>query len=434
MPLQTYIDAVQSVPLLRWKGRVVHVSGQIVESEGPLASIGDTCEIQCSDGRRISAEVVGFRGTNLLSTPLHRAQGICFGDRILSSGVEPLMPVGEKLLGRVLNCEGIAIDGMAPPCTTAWIALHRMPPAPLERQPIRSVLCTGVRAVDGMLTVGKGQRVGIFGGSGVGKSTLFGMMTRNTTADVIVVGLIGERGREVREFLEGALGEKGLCRAVTIVSTAEETPLQRLRAAQATTTIAEYFRDQGKDVLLVLDSLTRYCMAAREVGLAAGEPPSSKGYTPSVFTKLAQLVERAGTAREGSITAFYTVLMEGDDQQDPIVDAVRSMLDGHVVLSRQLAGEGIYPPVDLLDSLSRLMPVVASPEHKEKAITIRRILGTYARSADMIRIGAYKSGTDTDIDLAIKHFHVLQKFFTQRADEVSSIEDTVQTLLALDLT
>lgn len=433
MPLSAYIDMLQSSSSWQWNGRVVHVSGQIVESEGPLSSVGDCCEILCRDGRSIPAEVVGFRGANVLTTPLHAVHGICYGDRVCARGFTPRIAVSEDLLGRVVNGEGAVIDAQPQPKILTYSNLHRLPPSPMERTPIRSALSTGVRAIDGMLTIGKGQRVGIFGGSGVGKSTLIGMMTRNTSADAVVVGLVGERGREVREFLEESLGDAGIQRSVTIVSTSDETPMQRMRAAQASTAIAEYFRDQGKDVLLVIDSLTRYCMAAREVGLAAGEPPSSKGYTPSVYARLAQLVERAGTSSKGSITAFYTVLMEGDDQQDPIVDAVRSMLDGHIVLSRQLAGEGVYPPIDLLDSLSRLMPAITGKEHRECALAIRRILGTHARSVDMVRIGAYKAGSDADIDLAIKHFAHIQDFFIQRADEASPLEVTLQAMFDLDI-
>lgn len=433
MPLTQYVDALNGVAPWRWSGRVVEVSGQIVESEGPLSSVGDACEIVTMGGHRLAAEVVGFRGTNVLCTPLCMAHGIRFGDTVRATGEAPRLPAGDELLGRVLNGSGQPMDGRPLPSVAHRVPLHSAPPSAMEREPIRTTISTGVRAIDGMLTCGLGQRVGIFGGSGVGKSTLIGMMTRNTSADVVVVGLVGERGREVREFLEDSLGEEGVARSVTIVSTSDETPLQRMRAAMAATAVAEHFRDQGKNVLLVLDSLTRYCMAAREVGLAAGEPPSSKGYPPSVFAKLAQLVERAGTSARGSITAFYTVLMEGDDQQDPVVDAVRSMLDGHIVLSRQLAGEGVYPPIDLLDSLSRLMPAVAAPEHKKRALEVRRILGSYARSADMVRIGAYRAGSDAEIDLALRHHAHLRSFFMQDAAERTTLEDTARALLALDL-
>jgi flagellum-specific ATP synthase len=302
---------------------------------------------------------------------------------------------------------------------------------PLERVPIRKPLGTGIRVLDALLTVGRGQRVGMFGGSGVGKSTLIGMMTRNTSADVTVVGLVGERGREVGEFLEDALGEEGRKRSVVLVSTSDQSPLMRMRAALSATTVAEYFAAQGKHVLLVLDSLTRFAMAAREIGLAAGEPATAKGYTPSVFTRLAKLVERAGNFRTGSITAFYTVLMEGDDQQDPLVDAVRSLLDGHVVLSRSLAAEGWYPPVEVLDSVSRLMPAVAEAEHLEAASVVRRLLAAYSRSEDLVRIGAYKAGADEDLDRALRARPLLREFLAQDAKERMTYDDCVQKLAEL---
>jgi flagellum-specific ATP synthase len=303
--------------------------------------------------------------------------------------------------------------------------------SPLDRTPIRIPLGTGIRVLDALLTVGRGQRVGIFGGSGVGKSTLIGMMTRNTEADVTVVGLVGERGREVGEFLEDALGVEGRKRSVVVVSTSDQLPLLRMRAALAATTVAEYFAAQGKHVLLVLDSLTRFAMAAREIGLAAGEPPTAKGYTPSVFTRLARLVERTGQFRVGSITAFYTVLMEGDDQQDPLVDAVRSLLDGHVVLSRTLAAEGWYPPVEVLDSISRLMPSVTQPEHREQAALMRRLMAVYARSEDLVRIGAYKPGSDPDLDRALRSRRAIRAFVTQDAHEQVHFDDCVGRLSQL---
>ena len=294
--------------------------------------------------------------------------------------------------------------------------------------PIRTPLGTGIRALDALLTVGRGQRVGIFGGSGVGKSTLIGMMTRNTEADVTVVGLVGERGREVGEFLEDALGVEGRKRSVVVVSTSDQSPLMRMRAALSASAIAEHFAAEGKHVLLVLDSLTRFAMAAREIGLAAGEPATQKGYTPSVFTRLAKLVERAGNFRTGSITAFYTVLMEGDDQQDALVDAVRSLLDGHVVLSRTLAAQGWYPPIEVLDSISRLMPSVAGPEHRESAAVVRRLLSAYARSEDLVRIGAYRPGSDEDLDRALKARPLLREFLVQEAGEATRFADCLAGL------
>jgi flagellum-specific ATP synthase len=339
--------------------------------------------------------------------------------------------VGSKLKGRVLNALGEPIDGQPLQTPPGWLPIEGTVRLPLDRVPIREPLGTGIRGIDTMLTVGRGQRVGIFGGSGVGKSTLVAMMTRNTEADVTVVGLVGERGREVGEFLEHALGKEGLARSVIVVSTSDESPLKRIRAALATTAIAEYFASEGRHVLLVLDSLTRFAMAAREIGLAAGEPPTAKGYTPSVFTRLAKLVERSGRFRSGSITAFYSVLMEGDDQQDPIVDAVRSLLDGHIVLSRSLASEGCYPPVDVLASISRLMPAVASRHHQEDAALLRRLMAVYRRSEDLVRIGAYKPGSDPELDCAVKARAEMRKFMAQDASEQASFADSVGRLSQL---
>jgi flagellum-specific ATP synthase len=301
----------------------------------------------------------------------------------------------------------------------------------MDRIPIRQPLSTGVRAIDAMLTVGLGQRIGIFGGSGVGKSTLIGMMTRNTSADVVVVGLVGERGREVAEFLQNALGAEGRRRSVVIVSTSDQSPLLRMRVALAATSVAENFAAQGQDVLLVLDSLTRFAMAARDVGLAAGEPPTAKGYTPSAFNKVAKLVERAGRFRCGSITAFYTVLMEGDDQHDPVVDAVRSFVDGHLMLSRSLASEGWYPPIHTLDSVSRLMPAVAAAEHQQAAAALRRAMAVHDRASDLIRIGAYKTGTDDELDRAIALQPAIRALLTQNAGERVSLQEAVDALLRL---
>lgn len=415
----------------RWRGQVVDSVGLTIESKGPPASVGECCEIEARDGRRHLAEVIGFRGANVLSMPVESAEGIRFGDPVTSLGAHPEMEVGEALSGRVLNALGEPLDGGDPPVATSALPLDGAVRSPLERAPIRTPLGTGIRALDGLLTVGRGQRVGIFGGSGVGKSTLIGMMTRNTEADVTVVGLVGERGREVGEFLEDALGVEGRARSVVVVSTSDQSPLLRMRGALAATSVAEYFASRGKNVLLVLDSLTRFAMAAREIGLAAGEPPTAKGYTPSVFTRLARLLERAGQFRNGSITAFYTVLMEGDDQQDPIVDAVRSLLDGHIVLSRALAAEGWYPPVQVLDSISRLMPAVTGPEHREQAALLRRLMAVYARSEDLVRIGAYKPGSDPELDRALQARAPLRAFLTQDAHERVRMPDALRRLASL---
>ncbi len=431
--LEPYLSQLMARPAWRWSGRVVEANGQTIEAEGPLCSVGECCEVIDGHGARHRAEVIGFRGRHVLAMLLEAARGIRFGDVIRAVGATPRIAVSEQMQGRILNALGMPLDGLPLGRIGQLWPLDEAAPGPMERVPICEPLQTGLRVLDGLLTVGRGQRVGIFGGSGVGKSTLIGMMTRNTAADVTVVGLVGERGREVREFVEDALGEEGRQRSVVLVSTSDESPLLRMRAAMAATAVAEFHAARGKHVLLVLDSLTRYAMAAREIGLAAGEPPASKGYTPSVFMRLAKLVERAGNFRRGSITAFYTVLMEGDDQQDPVVDAVRSLLDGHIVLSRKLASGGHYPPVDVLDSLSRLMPAVTTDEHRYKAALARRMLAIHARSEDLVRIGAYKSGTDPELDRAMQALPVLQRFLMQGSVERVTMEQTIAQLSALEL-
>jgi flagellum-specific ATP synthase len=431
--LASYFTRLAARSAWRWSGRVVEANGQTVEAEGPLCSVGECCEILDGDGRRHRAEVIGFRGRHVLAMPLEATQGIRYGDTLRAMGVTPGIAVGEEMEGRILNALGAPLDGLPAPRAAHMWPLDGAVPHPMEREPIREPLQTGLRVLDGMLTVGRGQRVGIFGGSGVGKSTLIGMMTRNTAADLTVVGLVGERGREVREFVEDSLGEEGRRRSVVLVSTSDQSPLLRMRAAMAATSVAEFYAARGKHVLLVLDSLTRYAMAAREIGLAAGEPPASKGYTPSVFARLAKLVERAGNFQNGSITAFYTVLMEGDDQQDPVVDAVRSLLDGHVVLSRSMAAAGWYPPVDVLDSLSRLMPAVTTPEHRAQASMARRLLAAHARSEDLVRIGAYKAGTDEELDRAMRAMPGLREFLEQGSQECVTMEQSVARLKAMEL-
>jgi flagellum-specific ATP synthase len=431
--LASFLAQLKDKPAWRWSGRVVEANGQTVESEGPHCSVGECCEIVDGDGQRHRADVIGFRGRHVVAMPLKATQGIRYGDTVIATGMTPGIVVGREMEGRIVDALGSPLDGIRAPRVREMWPLDGAVPRPMEREPIREPLQTGIRVLDGMLTVGRGQRVGIFGGSGVGKSTLIGMMARNTAADLTVVGLVGERGREVREFVEDSLGEEGRKRSVVLVSTSDESPLLRMRAAMAATSVAEFYAARGKHVLLVLDSLTRYAMAAREVGLAAGEPPASKGYTPSVFARLAKLVERAGNFRNGSITAFYTVLMEGDDQQDPVADAVRSLLDGHVVLSRSMAAGGWYPPVNVLDSLSRLMPAVTTREHREQAATIRRLLAAYARSEDLIRIGAYKTGTDEDLDRAMRAMPLLREFLEQRSDERVTMRDSIARLDAMEL-
>ncbi len=415
----------------KWRGHVVQSVGATIESTGPVAEVGECCEIVDRFGNIHLAEVIGFRGTTVLSMPVESADGIRYRDPVAALNVHPEIQVGSNLMGRVLDAMGKPIDQGKPILVTKASRLEGTVRSPLDRVPIRTPLGTGIRVIDGLLTVGRGQRVGIFGGSGVGKSTLIGMMTRNTEADITVVGLVGERGREVGEFLEDSLGAEGRGRSVVVVSTSDQSPLKRMRAALTATTVAEHFAAEGKHVLLVLDSLTRFAMAAREIGLAAGEPPTAKGYTPSVFTRLARLVERTGNFRVGSITAFYTVLMEGDDQQDPLVDAVRSLLDGHVVLSRALASEGWYPPIQILDSISRLMPAVTQPAHREHAALIRKLIAIHARSEDLVRIGAYKPGSDLELDRALKAREVLRSYMTQGSKEVVRMDSSLHRLEAL---
>jgi len=429
--LEGYFSRLESRQPWRWRGHVLESVGQTIESSGPPVSVGECCEIEDHMGRAHHAEVIGFRGSNVLSMPVETSEGIRFGDPVWALGAVPEIEAGPALMGRVLNALGTPIDAGRPPATATTLPLDGKVRAPLDRVTISEPLGTGIRAIDAMLTVGRGQRVGIFGGSGVGKSTLIGMMTRNTEAEVTVVGLVGERGREVGEFLRDSLGKEGLTRAVVVVSTSDQSPLLRVRAALAATTLAEFFAAQGKHVLLVLDSLTRFAMAAREIGLAAGEPPTAKGYTPSVFTRLARLIERAGCFRTGSITAFYTVLMEGDDQQDPLVDAVRALLDGHIVLSRALAAEGWYPPIEILDSISRLMPAVAAEPHREHAALVRKLLAIYARSEDLVRIGAYKPGADPDLDRALRARDPIRAFLAQAAGERVRFAECLHCLAAL---
>jgi flagellum-specific ATP synthase len=409
---------------------VNQVVGNLIESAGPFCSVGEACEVITSDGSVWPGEIVGFRGSTVLSMLLEKPRGVRFGDQIVTWGARPSLRVGPELLGRVIDAKGTPLDNAGEYRASATLPVDNTCPSPLERVPIREPLGCGIRAVDAFLTCGRGQRVGIFGGSGVGKSTLIGMMTRGTEADMTVLALVGERGREVGDFLE-VLGEEGRKRSVVVVTTSDQSPLLRIRAAMAATTVAEYFSRHGRNVLLVVDSLTRFAMAQREIGLAAGEPPTSKGYTPSVLNRLAQLVERAGRFSQGSITAFYTVLMEGDDQQDPVVDTVRSLLDGHIVLDRELAARNHYPPISILDSLSRLMPSIISVDHMQKVRALRLLMSAHARSEDLIRIGAYQQGSDPVLDKAIAVLPALREFLQQDSKERAHLADNVQKLLDL---
>jgi flagellum-specific ATP synthase len=429
-PLAPYFQQLKSASTLRWSGRVLQVIGNLIESEGPFCSVGDACQILSSDGSTYAGEVVGFRGPVMLSMTLQVPRGIRYGDQVIASGMRPSIRVGPELLGRVIDGTGEALDGLGGYGARRTMIVDGSAPLPLDRVPIREPLGCGVRALDAFVTCGRGQRLGVFGGSGVGKSTLLGMMARGTAADLTVMALIGERGREVQEFLE-VIGEDGRKRSVVVVSTSDQSPLLKMRAALSATAIAEHFASTGKNVLLVVDSLTRYAMAQREIGLAAGEPPTSKGYTPSVINTLAKLVERAGNFNTGSITAFYTVLMEGDDQQDPVVDTVRSLLDGHIILDRNLALRNHYPPISVLDSLSRLMSSVASPEHANKSKALRVLLSAYTRSEDLIRIGAYQKGFDPVLDRAVEVLPELNRFLQQVSTEKPLFREVVQRLSAL---
>jgi flagellum-specific ATP synthase len=429
--LAPYFHCLENLPTFQSCGHVTKAVGHIVESDGPVCSLGESCEIVCADGESHAGEIVGFRGKAVLSMPIDRPSGIRYGDKVIARGERPTLPVGRGLIGRVIDGMGRPLDDAGPIRAVESRPLHASPPQPLERPTIHEALGCGIRAIDAMLTCGCGQRVGIFGGSGVGKSTLVGMMARGTAADITVVALVGERGREVREFLEDALGAEGRAKSVVVAVTSDQSPLLRMRAALAATTIAEYFCSEGKHVLLVVDSLTRFAMAQREIGLAAGEPPTAKGYTPSVFSILAQLVERTGRFSRGSITAFYSLLMEGDDQQDPLVDAVRALLDGHIILDRKLAAQNHYPPISILDSLSRLMPAVCSPEHYEKIQRLRRLLASYAASEDLLRVGAYQKNADPVLDQAIAVMPALLPFLQQKKNERPLLAETVARFLAL---
>jgi flagellum-specific ATP synthase len=428
--LAPYVQYLETGSTLRWRGRISQVVGNLMESEGPFSFVGESCEITSTGGRSYAGEIIGFRGSTVLSMAADHPQGIRLGDGIVTWGARPSVRVGTELLGRVIDPAGNPLDGKGDYRATKSVTIDGSAPLPLDRAPIREPLGCGIRAIDGFMTCGRGQRIGIFGGSGVGKSTLIGMMARGTSADMTVLALVGERGREVGEFLE-VLGEEGLRRAVVIVSTSDQSPLLRIRAALAATAVAEYFASLGKNVLLVADSLTRFAMAQREIGLAAGEPPTAKGYTPSVLNMLARLVERAGNFSQGSITAFYTVLMEGDDQQDPVVDTVRSLLDGHVVLDRNLAMRNHYPPISILDSLSRLMPKVVSKEHLAKANALRLSMAAYARSEDLIRIGAYQKNSDPVLDDAVQNLPALNAFLQQSPDLLFSHAEIVDRMMAL---
>jgi flagellum-specific ATP synthase len=408
-------------------GRVAEVVGIVIESNGPQARIGDLCHVEAGKSW-IPAEVVGFRDERVLLMPLGELSGVRAGCLVEGSGSCVKVPVGYELLGRILNGLGEPLDGLGSIKTDFSYPVYAQPPGAMQRELICAPLATGVRAIDGMLTLGQGQRMGIFSGSGVGKSTLLAMIARSCAADVNVIALIGERGRELREFIEHDLGPEGLARSVIVCATSEQPALVRIKAALSATAIAEYFRDQGKQVLLMMDSVTRFAMAQREVGLAIGEPPSTKGYTPSVFALLPKLMERAGTSEKGSITGLYTVLVEGDDTSEPIADACRAILDGHVVLSRKLTSRGHYPPIDVQQSLSRVMPLVTSPDQVESARRIRELIAARDDIEDLVSIGAYKPGSRPLADTALEKWPAIERFLKQAKSEPSTWEETTTQL------
>jgi len=426
--LAPYLARLEQLDPFVWSGEVIELVGLLIESRGPAAAIGDFCEILTSSGRTIRTQVIGFRNGNVLSMALEEIDGLKLGDSIVARSDQARVGVGPALLGRVLDGFGQPLDSRGEPEVAEFYDLYRLPPNPLEREHITEPLVTGIRVIDGMLPCGRGQRIGIFGGSGVGKSTLLGAMARQSSADVSVIALIGERNREVRAFLEHELGPEGMRKSVVVVATSDSPAPIRVRACFLALAIAEYFRDQGSSVLMVMDSVTRFAMAQREIGLSAGEPPSQKGYPPSVFSLLPKIFERAGNFEKGSITGFFTVLVEGDDFNEPICDAVRSMLDGHVILSRALGASGHYPAVDVLNSVSRLSTDIASPEQLDSLRKLREALSSYHQAEDLIQLGAYVSGTNAKLDSVIRIRPDLLRFLQQDARSESQWDETLAGL------
>jgi len=423
--LQTVLDSFNPI---RVSGRVVGVVGLVIEAVGLNSQIGSVCEIETGNDRTLLAEVIGFKNDRLLLMAIGSMDGVKPDSRVTRVADAFMMPTDYSLLGRVVDGLGQPIDGKGPIESISWNSTNQIPPHAMERPPIVEPLVTGVRVIDGMLTCGKGQRMGIFAGSGVGKSTLLGSIARNSKSDVSVIALIGERGREVREFIDRDLGSEGLSKSVVVVSTSDQPALMRLKAALGAMSIAEYFRDCGKDVTFLMDSVTRFAMAQREIGLSIGEPPASKGYTPSVFALLPKLLERAGRSDKGSITGYFTVLVEGDDFNEPISDAVRGILDGHIILSRALAARNHYPSIDVLNSVSRVMPAVTTLAHVQKAAWIRKHMATYEKARDLVNIGAYVSGSDPEIDAALQVMPDINSFLQQGKDEVSDFKATLNRM------
>ncbi|MGA3238085.1 MAG: FliI/YscN family ATPase [Bryobacteraceae bacterium] len=429
--LATYFDELERIPPFRWTGQVTEVVGLLIESRGPSAAIGDFCEVRTVAGRSIRTQVIGFRNGRVLSMPLEEIDGLQLGNEVTARSEDARVDVGPGLLGRVIDGFGKPMDGGPPIVAEDAYSLYGKPVSPMDREHITEPLVTGVRAIDGLLPCGKGQRIGIFGGSGVGKSTLLGSMSRHNSADVTVIAMIGERNREVRAFIENELGPEGRKKSVVVCATSERPAPLRVRACFVALAVAEYFRDQGKNVLLVMDSVTRLAMAQREIGLAAGEPPSQKGYTPSVFNLLPKVLERAGNFKRGSITGFFTVLVEGDDFNEPICDAVRGILDGHFILSRQLAGQGHYPAIDILHSVSRLTSAIATPAQKLAGQKMRSALAAYRDAEDLIQLGAYVSGSNPSLDTSIKMRPDLLDFLRQDHLASAELPETLSKMEAL---
>ncbi len=428
--LQPYRARLVRADLIRPLGRVSRVVGLVIEATGLKVPVGEICRIRTSRGS-LPAEVVGFKEDRLFLMPFGDIQGIRPGSEVMATGRPFLVPVGKGFAGRIFNGLAQPIDGREGPAVEAEVPLHRQPPPPLERARVCEPFATGIRAIDGPLTTGKGQRVGIFSGSGVGKSTLLGMIARYAAADLNVIGLIGERGREVNDFIAKDLGPEGLRRSILVVATSDEPPLIRRQAAYVATAMAEHFRDLGLDVLFLMDSLTRFAMAQREIGLATGEPPTTRGYPPSVFALLPRLLERAGPAPRGSITGFYTILVEGDDLNEPVTDAARAILDGHIVLSRELTSQGHYPPVDILPSVSRLMPELTDPAHRAAASNLRDALAALEEAKDLINIGAYVPGSNPRVDRALELRDRINAFLRQPVEERADFSETRERLISL---
>lgn len=426
-----YIEHLRQLDPVRVNGKVTQVIGLTVESEGPDASVGDVCYIYPFKSKEpLKAEVVGFKNNKVILMPLGELHSIGPGCDVVGTGRTLTVQVGHELLGKVLDGLGQPMDGTFLPSRMAHYSTNNAPSNPLKRPRVLEPISVGVRCIDGLLTIGKGQRVGIFAGSGVGKSTLMGMIARNTSADVNVIALIGERGREVLDFIERDLGPEGLSRSVVVVATSDQPALIRIKGALIATTIAEYFRDRGLNVMLMMDSVTRYAMAQREVGLAVGEPPATRGYTPSVFATLPKLLERSGNGPKGSITAFYTVLVDGDDMNEPIADAVRGILDGHIVLNRNIANRGHYPAIDVLASVSRVMKEIVPREQQLAAENLKRLLSVYKDSEDLINIGAYQKGSNPEIDLSLEHIQSIWDYTRQRVDDKLTYAEAKERLIA----